>query len=715
MPKSNRMNRREMFSRMAQLGVAAGAGVVLAKNSLAGLPGRVIANASGRGRLEATASTGRGLNQFGMNVWSCSDWDGSFAFVDAMKQARQWQTPNMQAMASYDGLGWPTQDAGTVVYTGNAEHINGIYKLLFQGQGVIRPVYGTPMTVAGQRYDAATNTTTADITFKLSPTGASQSVGLAILDSKRAPHSPQGSGFTNVRLYRPGYPTNGSVVFTDYYVKAMQFGSVIRTMDWTATNGNTVVHWADRQTPLTFYKPCPPYIQVGGGRLGGTALGVALEHQIQLANQTQRDLWINVPVAADDDFVTKMAQALRYGTDGTNPYTSPQAHPIYPPLDAGLNVYVEFANETWNYAGGFWCFYVLMDIVKKLPASHPIKAIDPQNNIYYTAYRYTAYRISQISDLFRSVFGDADMMQRVRPQLMWQKGTGGTFGEGFTQMCWLDAYGGKQHPPRTVRSYIHGAGGSAYYGVNKLSANPDQYFAAGNYPDTKTVLAFRNDAMAAKNWGVQRVAYEGGDGVDGLPTAQILAINADPRMKTMTEFMQNYYAQQGGDLLMYYTVVGPADWEFTPDIMNLNTPKFNALKALKHGRRDAVTLGQALPGTLWCGEVPGVGTAGPYGTKYNGHRVLGGFRNPGTWLAFPGHTAAPFTADVTVQGRPGVPSVLAIWINGIRFGTVDMTQRNKVCWSSVLGRVRIAAGLVMVRVELVSGSLDLYSLRVRRA
>ena len=694
-----------MLARMAQLGVAAGAGAVLARNSLAGLPGRAMAKVSG----------GRGRNEFGMNVWSNTDWDGGFAFVDAMKQARQWQTPDMRAMASYDSLGWPTQDAGTVVYTGNAEHINGTYKLIFQGRGVIRGVYGTPVTVAHQRYDAVTNTTTADMTFKLSPTTMSQSVGFAILDSQRTAQSAKGSGFTNMRLYRPGYPTDGSVVFADYYVKAMQFGSVIRTMDWTATNGNTVVHWADRQTPLTFYKPCPPYIQAGGDRLGGTGLGVALEHHIQLANEAQRDLWINVPVVVDDEFVTKMAQALRYGTDGTNPYTAPQTHPKYPPLDANLNVYVEYANETWNTSGGFWCFYVIQDIVQKLPATHPIKAIDPQNNIYYTGSRYTAYRISQISDLFRSVFGDAAMMRRVRPALMSQKGASSSFGEGFGQLTWLDAYGAKLRPARAVNSYVYGSGGSAYYGVKQMSGDVNQYFAPGNYPDVPTINAFPADAMAAKNWGLQRIAYEGGDGVDGLPTAQILAINADPRMKTMTEFMQNYWSENGGDLLVYYTVTGPADWEFTPDIMNLNTPKFNALKALRQKAKAPVTLGPALPGTMWCGEVPRVCTAGPYGAKYKGHSVLGGFRNPGTWIAFPGHTAVPFVAEVSVQGQPNVPSVLAIWVNGIRFGTVDMTQRNKVIWSSVLGKVRIPPGLVMLRVELVSGSLDLYTIKVRRA
>ncbi len=53
----------------------------------------------------------------------------------------------------------------------------------------------------------------------------------------------------------------------------------------------------------------------------------------------------NIPAAADDDYVRKVALALRYGTDGTNPYPGPQAHPAYPPLDPALRIYLEYANE----------------------------------------------------------------------------------------------------------------------------------------------------------------------------------------------------------------------------------------------------------------------------------------------------------------------------------------------------------------------------------
>ena len=737
MEKIANMTRRALLQRITQMGGFAGASVLLAGCNIGNRKAPVmkpvapsnpaptgsaatapaVTNAVTSTASNAPAIATGNLNQFGMNTWSLNDWDGSFAFVDAMKHARPWNTTSMQTLATVDQNGWPTEDAGTVIYTGDAAHINGTYKLVFNGQGTIGGVYnGYTMSVANQQYDASTNTTTADITITVTNPEPGANVGISIRNSQRTPTSAVGSGFTNMRLYRPGYPTDGSVVFTSYYVQAMQVGSAIRTMDWSATNGNTTVNWADRNTPLTFQKPIPSYIAHNKSSMGGTPAGsqssVALEHHIQLANETSRDLWINVPVVASDDFVTKMAQTLLYGSDGTNPYTSPQSNPVYPPLNSNLNVYVEYANETWNTAGGFWCYYVIMDTVQNLPSSHPIYAIQPQNSIYYTAYRYTAYRISQVSDLFRSVFGDSAMMTRVRPVLMSQKGSGGTFGEGFTQLTWLDQYGAQLNPPRAVNSYVYGSGGSAYYGVNNMSPVPDTYFAPGNYPDSRTAAAFPVDAMAAKNWGLQRIAYEGGDGVDNLPTAQILAINADPRMETMTEFMHNYWSQDGGDLLMYYTLTGAADWEFTPDILNLNTPKYNALLALKGRTRAPVTLGQVLPGEMLFASLPRLATAGAYSTTINGQAILGGI-NAGLWVAAPGNSSASFSGSITVNGTAGANSVLAIWINGKQVGTVTLASNNSLEWSSAV-TATIPQGLVMVRVQLVSGNLNLRSVNIQK-
>ena len=54
---------------------------------------------------------------------------------------------------------------------------------------------------------------------------------------------------------------------------------------------------------------------------------------IELANESQKDMWINIPVLATPQFVQSLAQL------------------IYANLDSNLNVYVEYGNENWN--GGF--------------------------------------------------------------------------------------------------------------------------------------------------------------------------------------------------------------------------------------------------------------------------------------------------------------------------------------------------------------------------
>lgn len=74
---------------------------------------------------------------------------------------------------------------------------------------------------------------------------------------------------------------------------------------------------------------------------------------VALCNETQRDMWINVPHLATDDFITKLAQLIRYGSDGFDPYTSDQATPTYPPLATNLTVYVEFSNEIWSNGYSF--------------------------------------------------------------------------------------------------------------------------------------------------------------------------------------------------------------------------------------------------------------------------------------------------------------------------------------------------------------------------
>ena len=173
-----------------------------------------------------------------------------------------------------------------------------------------------------------------------------------------------------------------------------------------------------------------------------------------------------------------MALALRYGTDGINPYTSDRTNPIYPPLNSRSKLYLEYANETWNTAPGFQSFRIINDIVSTMPVDHPLNT-PVETNYWYKVWKYPAFRLVTISDTFRTVYGDAAMMNQVRPVLMSQQGY-----QLNVSIQWLDNYAKRQSPSRDVKSYIYGAGGSGYYGPTIAKAdegNGGIYFSSGAY------------------------------------------------------------------------------------------------------------------------------------------------------------------------------------------------------------------------------------------
>jgi len=672
---------------------------------------------------EASATPSAGLpilpdrdptkNYIGLNVWFLSDWDGSFAFVDAMKQARPWQDAEdwHNPVAGIDALGWPTADASTVVCTGTPAQVNGTYKLVFNGQADVSMMWASG-SVTHQVYDAPSNTTTADVTYSITSTA---SVGLVLRNTKRTAARATNTGFANMHLYRPGYATDGSALFTTPFLNALGKTSAVRMMDWTATNQNLVQHWGDRRTPRHMSKAGLAYTGPGGAAWDSSETGVALEHQIQLANALHSDCWINIPVVADDDYVQKVALALRYGTDGTNPYTSPQASPVFPPLDPSLRVYLEYANEVWNFAGGFDCFGVIHDIVKSLPAGHMLPLYAPEGSgEYQLLYCYPAYRMAAISDIFRAIYGDASMMNRVRPLIMTQQGNAN--GTLSLALGWLDAYAHAQS--REVGSYVYGAGGSGYYNGNNSpvpaadQGNANLFFATGNYPDTRAIKGIGVDAVWAANYGLKRIAYEGGESLDNYSDANARTINGDPRMQDLVVKTHDAWSAQGGDLLMYYTLCGPSSWEFTPDIATTNTPKFKGIDQLQSQPRAAVTLGPLLPGTLVATDQPDtrIRTGYDYASTIDDLACVAG-NDDGEWIALSGHASAAFSGHVVVNGSASVTTLLNVWVNGVNKGQVSLASGSHLVDSSSLA-VEIPAGLVVIRLEVVSGGFTLRSIRV---
>jgi hypothetical protein len=172
----------------------------------------------------------------------------------------------------------------------------------------------------------------------------------------------------------------------------------IRFMDLQHTNANPQQDWSDRRPPgHVFMSGALNPREPATGSPGNRGSGMAFEQMIALSNAAAKDMWICVPHLATDDFIRKLAQMIRFGSDGVNPYTSQQANPVHPPLNADLKVYVEYSNEIW--AGGY-----------SFPQGD--WAQEQANGLGITKPQFNARRFCQVWSIFQEVFGGAERLVR---------------------------------------------------------------------------------------------------------------------------------------------------------------------------------------------------------------------------------------------------------------------------------------------------------------
>jgi hypothetical protein len=404
--------------------------------------------------------------------------DGTY--TDAMKMGRPYWEDNVPQ----DANGWPLADATNVPWEGaNSAEKAGTYLLRFRGQADVGAQVFGPATFqvgsttyndtlpSGVGYDAATNITTATLTLTSDNAGI---LYLTFQNSRRTAASALHTGVTNVQLMKPTAPGAATYYSPDTLFDPNLESAYSRftTERWLTANFDTTqVNWSDR-TPPGFFKAA----------LGDR--GEVWEYEVMLANETGKDLYITIPINASADYVTKLANLLCYGSDGVNPYTSPQANPVYPGLNGNLRVYVEWSNEVWN-----WAFdQAGAGVTAAQQAVHNNTAEGQIINFDGTApdgdfRRWAALKTVEASNTFRAVWGDAAMGDKVRMLLEYQYDNyQGTADEAFH---FIDSYfnngDGQQHvaTPHPVNYFLWGAGGAVYYS----SPNADGTQTAVTVPD----------------------------------------------------------------------------------------------------------------------------------------------------------------------------------------------------------------------------------------
>jgi hypothetical protein len=578
----------------------------------------------------------------GMNLWFHSDFNNSFAFTDIVRRARNWGTVANAANSTgvqVDALGWPRQDAAVFLHTsiddnaqgqlvrGPAPLPAGTYRIVFTGRaGQINPSVGR---IANQRYTRSSNTTRANWILESDDT-RHDNVTMAFTGTRRTANAQSNTGLTNLRIFLPGFPDDGSETFTPAFRRIVRKFGIVRFMDWVDANKNPLRNFADRVTPEhASYNMVVNSDDLPDFNFTGPGMGVAIEHMVQLCNETDTDLWLNIPARATDDCVRRMLRLIRNGRGS------------FRGLEAQRRLYLEYGNEIWNSfapQNGLLCFLRVSELTRSAlqrernrDERHPINfdglfdgfapAIltaandtlngEQQQVAAQMRHRFVAFRLKTISDIAREVFGESQMMTRIRPILASQFGDGQqTFSTGLRflhEFCGRERTNTTPANPvaRRVNEIVFGGGGAPYsFGDN---TSRDVFFARFPHPDFAP--SSRVDAVLARGYGIKYVAYEGGpslgDAVTGAGTLDARTerrFNNDERMRQALVDAHNAWMRAGGDIFVYYVLTGDPTFEFARKDSDARTPKMQAIEDIKTTRFPRVTTGQTVPATFAAGS-----------------------------------------------------------------------------------------------------------------
>lgn len=476
----------------------------------------------------------------GANLPAIADYSRTHVYVDLVKQARRFGSASSpwdeKAMLGDDG--WPIGDFGIFLMSDQrgVSGIAGIYTVVFDGQAIVAPI-ASRAQVRHQRYDPSTKRTTLELVLP------------AEVDQLALSFTQTGAGIKNLQVIRPGYDVSDPPLFTRAFIDHVQRFGTLRFMDWLRTNNNPVTSWSIRTDPQRIRY--------------NSSKGVPWEHIVTLANQTRQHVWINIPVAATDDYVRQLAQLLKRT------------------LNPGSRIYVEYSNEVWN--GQFKQYgtnkALAVEEVKTNPES-PL-AYDGSRDPNQWAYRRIAKRGKEISDIFRTVFGDPEMMRRIRPVFATQ------VVNLYASQLGLDFIDAVYGPPA---KYFYAMAGAPYFNLGKqqrvegLSADQVLQAMVQSLNDLPRINEFEKNQALASWYDLPWLAYEGGADSFGPGSHNAkLAANQDPRMQDLCQRYLGSWYQAGGQLFMWFTA-GAGNWttqygawELTTDLAITDTPKIRCM------------------------------------------------------------------------------------------------------------------------------------------
>jgi hypothetical protein len=505
-------------------------------------------------RNESTArervTPGLPLNQYpsrprieagGWNVHAVHYWAQSNFFNDRMMSASRWEH-NWQAYPfELDARGYPINiPAGITPASKIHLTVAGEYQLTWQGDGSSVVLNAPGLTLVGEDLGNAVK-----VRRYLKTAPSSEELLTRVMIQAGEPKS--------IRVHTPGTGP-GSSAFTESLLQRLADNSAaLRFMDWVGANSSNPMHaqWATRRRTDYFTQQSP----------------TAYEYMIMLSNEAGKDLWINVPHLADDDYIANLARLILTGMDGDQQ--------VCPPLDSHLKVYLEWSNEVWNsqFPQHTWAVARARERLGLADGT----ALPNYDEVW----RLIGEQHARSFRIFREVFGAA-----AGDRLVCVLGTqiGGQLVNqhmaGIAALAAADPAQAAFYQPDAVAI-------GAYFGhslTNWLAnqhADPDNewnwdtpsaaFFDAAfvRLRDYEILQVFdehlRLSAQRIGAHGLPMTAYEGGQHVVGIAGQQGIAnltrflttMNRDPRMGEMIRLGMDLWERHNGGLFMVWQDAGP--------------------------------------------------------------------------------------------------------------------------------------------------------------
>ncbi len=337
--------------------------------------------------------------------------------------------------------------------------------------------------------------------------------------------------FGNLRIIMPGYSANTTQIFTNSLLQDLQPFSYIRMMEWNDTNYSTQVSWSARVTQNDFTAMGPK--------------GASYEDIIAMANEANKNLWINVPAMANNTYILDLAEL------------------VHQDLNPNLSVYVEYSNETWN--ASFTQYYQVLSAA----AANPLTTIKTGE---WAVAQQTAFQTRYIGNVFKSVFGTES--GRVLPVL------GGE--AAWTQYNEIELYFlALNYGPASnsiyafaIAPYVNLPTGADVPGLTL----PNLFAGLENSLDTTVANELVSNEAVAKYYRVPLISYEGGAGyyLSSVNPSLSSQVPSNPALYTLYKNMIALWNKDVGNQFTFYAL-NDSFWGLLPSVTSTGSQRWNAV------------------------------------------------------------------------------------------------------------------------------------------